>query len=650
MVLGPHDDAKEAIRQRIDIVELVREQIDLRPQGRNLVGLCPWHQDSRPSLQVNPERQSWKCWVCDLGGDIFSYVMQREGVEFREALEILADKAGVELRRSNARPAAAGSPQDKATLYRAMKWAADQFHRCLQEASSSESARAYLAERQITDDSIQRFQIGFAPQSWQWLCDAAQGEFSPEVLEAVGLVAKSAKSGKWYDRFRGRVVFPICDTQQRPIAIGGRVLPEFADDKSAKYINSPETRLFSKSDQLYGLDLARDAVRRERSVVVMEGYTDVVIAHQTGLNQSVAVLGTALGPRHINVLQRYGDRITLVLDGDDAGQRRANDILQLFIANQVDLRIVTLPDGMDPADFLLRHGPEALQQLIVDAPDALAHKYQLETAGIDLVNDTHRANRALENMLELLARGQATTPKFRAKDDGATRLREQQVLARLARDFRISDHDLRERIDEYRRNMQRRTQARSPVDDNDGGRARDVEHAPYAAEPLSGSVVESRRDKVHEAHGNDTLGSTSLPALQPIERDLIELLLQHPVAVPRVLEEITADQLLTVTAQGIYRHLKQLLDDRIDPSFENLLLRIENPQVKSLLVELDEQGAAKITDGELALNDLIATFHRKKIEQQLLRDQTELENNNVGESKQVEMLAALVRKRQELVD
>ncbi|MEZ6118366.1 MAG: DNA primase [Pirellulaceae bacterium] len=442
-------EAKERVRQATDIVDVIGGYMDLRRQGRMLVGLCPWHDDSKPSLQVNPERQSWKCWVCDDGGDIFSFVMKKEGVGFPEALKLLAEQAGIELDERRGPTATPGSPEDKATLYRAMAWAVEQFHRCLLYSDEAETARKYLQDRQIDADSISRYRIGFSPNQWRWIIDQGRPHgFSPEVLEAVGLAIKNEKANSWYDRFRGRVLFPISDTQKRPIAIGGRVLPEFADDKSPKYINSPETRLYSKSEQLYGLDVVRDQVAKQRHLVVMEGYTDVVVARQFGVDNVVAVCGTALGARHIPLIRRFADSITLVLDGDEAGQRRTNQILELFIASQMDLRIVTLPEGLDPCDFLQQQGFDAFQSFLQSAIDALEHKIRSTTAGLDLIRDTHKANVALNELLTTLARA----PKSQlGKTDAANVLREQQVLVRLAREFQLDEQQLRKQLEEIRR-------------------------------------------------------------------------------------------------------------------------------------------------------------------------------------------------------
>ena len=242
-------------------------------------------------------------------------------------------------------------PADKRTLLQAMAWAEKQYHHCLLESPEGDAARRYLQERGITAESIERFHLGFSPLERDWILRAAKGEVSSErlqrrarILEAVGILARPAEGGNLYDRFKGRLLFSIHDAQGRPVGIGGRVLPELGTTSPAKYVNSPETPLFTKSKLLYGLDLAREALRKNRTALVMEGYTDVIVAHQYGFQNAVAVLGTALGESHIRLLKAHADRIVLVLDGDEAGTKRANEVLELFVAQQADLRILTLPE------------------------------------------------------------------------------------------------------------------------------------------------------------------------------------------------------------------------------------------------------------------------------------------------------------------
>ena len=437
MYTGPDFDVKDRIKQASDIVDVVGGYLPLRRQGSNFVAHCPWHDDSRPSLQVNQVRQSWVCWVCNFRGDVFDFVMRRESVEFFEAMQILAERAGIEIERTG-KKVVKGSPQDKQALFRAMAWAVTQYQDCLLNEAAAAPVRNYLADRNVTAESIEAFKIGFAPMAWSWLVDRAHHtEFSPEVLEACGLVSAN-NNGGWYERFRGRVLFPISDTQNRPIALGGRIVPDLVPDDQqpkGKYYNSTETRLYSKSDNLYGLNLVRDDVSKKenRKLTIVEGYTDVVAAYQAGLRNVIGCQGTAINERHIKVMRRFADSITLVLDGDEAGQRRTNEILDLFVAQDVDLRILSLPEGADPFDFIRDNGADAFQSLVDQANDAIAHKISIETRGVDLVNDTHAANQALESILKTLAQ----IPVGQFATSAAKSVRLDQLVTRMARQFQL---------------------------------------------------------------------------------------------------------------------------------------------------------------------------------------------------------------------
>ena len=433
-------DTKERVRAATDIVDLIGSKLELRRQGRNYVALCPWHRDSRPSLQINTEKQIWKCWVCDIGGDVFTFLMQDEGIAFGEALKRLADAAGIPL--SPARGKASGklgNPDIKAEIYRALAWADELYQRLLLDSREGESARDYLQQRGISKSMVKHFGVGLSPNSWSALLDEApKHKITTHVLESAGLAGKKEHGG-FYDFFRGRVMFPIRDRDKRVIAFGGRVLP---GQEGAKYINSRETRLFQKNKQLYGFDLASSAIRKSKQAIVMEGYTDVIFAHQSGIDNAVAVLGTALGNAHLKLLRHYCDSVVLLLDGDEAGQKRSDEVLELFLHAQMDVRVLSLPNGMDPADYLKEFGKENLQQLIAGAVDALEFKMRRVTSGIDPLLDTHRANQAVEEMLGLLAK----VPHSGLVSNESFRLRQNQVLPRLARKFSLAEDALRERL------------------------------------------------------------------------------------------------------------------------------------------------------------------------------------------------------------
>jgi DNA primase len=588
---GSSADVKEQVKQAIDIVDLVGNYVQLRRQGRGFVALCPWHDDTRPSLQVNPERQSFKCWVCDIGGDVFSFLMKMEGVEFREALEMLAERAGVPLVRARPTAASPGGPAaaavfDKQTLYKAAAWVEQKYHECLLSSPEAEPARQYLRERGITPESIARFHLGFSPPGYpraggDWILQQAGGDPGrAKVLEAIGVLARPAGGGGLYDRFRGRLLFSIRNEQGKPVALGGRVLPDVPSMTSqAKYVNSPETPLFTKNRLLYGLDLARDAVRKGRVALVMEGYTDVIVAHQYGFDRAVAVLGTALGENHVRLLKRYADRIVLVLDGDEAGQKRANEVLELFIAQQVDLDVLTLPDDLDPCDLLCQRGAAALDELLAArAVDALEHAFRAATGGVDLDRDVHAASQALERLVAVVAKA----PRLRPDTTTEDRLREAKFLQRLAAMFRVDEAEIRRRLTELRR--------KGKADPNPAG------SRPAVAAAAAPAVL-----------------------VPSPEEELLAVLLALPAQWPALrarLAKPPASEACGLFFECGYR----LLDAGVTPTFEHLMLEIEDAAAKSRLVALDEHGRAKVSrwaDPEAAVADLLASFVGKEVDQRL---------------------------------
>ena len=573
MYTGPDFDVKDRIKQASEIVDVVGGYLPLRRQGANFVAHCPWHDDSRPSLQVNQVRQSWVCWVCNFRGDVFDFVMRRESVEFFEAMQILAERAGIEIKQSG-KKVVKGSPQDKQALFRAMAWAVSQYHDCLLNEAVAAPVRNYLADRNMSAESIKAFQVGFAPLAWSWLVDRARHtEFSPEVLEACGLVSAN-NSGGWYERFRGRVLFPISDTQNRPIALGGRIVPDLVPDDQqpkGKYYNSTETRLYSKSDNLYGLNLVRDEVAKKenRKLTIVEGYTDVVAAYQAGLRNVIACQGTAVNERHIRVMKRFADSITLVLDGDEAGQRRTNEILDLFVAQDVDLRILSLPEGSDPFDFIQKNGADAFQGLVDQADDAIAHKINQETRGVDLINDTHAANQALEAILKTLAQ----IPVGQFATSAAKSVRLDQLITRIARQFQLDRTQVKNRLNELRRTMSR-----------------------------------TRPTVNLDVPGQNQAG-VDFKQLPLKESELLQLLIGKPELLDQAIENISPSQI----SEGPLRELYEVMNDCFhvgkDVGYNSLMLELEDLNLKSLVdylhgVSSDKQSVLANMKNGIAIQPL----------------------------------------------
>ncbi len=356
----------EEIRRRADIAEVVGRVVQLRRAGRAQVGLCPFHQEKTPSFHVNPDRQIFKCFGCGKGGDVVKFVMEYHGVEFVEALRMLADQVGIQIQFE-----IGGSEEPKGLreqLFAINEFAADWFRRGLIDEHVGTIARDYLHRRGVDPEMSRRFGLGFAPDSWDGLSNALRSKgFTAERAADAGVLVKSEK-GTYYDRFRGRLMFPIRGTAGKVIAFSGRVL--VGDDK-AKYINSSESRIFTKGQNFYGLDLAVDGIRRANRAILCEGNLDVIMLHQYGFTESLAALGTALTEDHIRRLLRSSNNVFLVFDADDAGQKAMERAMDLFLGTDVEPRCVILSAGDDPDSFLRREGAEAFAARVAAAPTML---------------------------------------------------------------------------------------------------------------------------------------------------------------------------------------------------------------------------------------------------------------------------------------
>ncbi len=503
---------------------------------------------------------------------------------------------------------------DKRTLFKAAAWVEKAYHDCLLNVPEAEPARRYFQDRGITAESIEKFQLGFAPMEWDWILQRAGGSASrANVLELIGVLGRASEGGNPYQRFRGRGLFPIHDPQGRSVGLGGRLLPGVEINSPAKYYNTQETTLFRKSRLLYALDLAKDSITKSRTALVMEGYTDVIIAHQYGFTNAVAVLGTALGDAHIRALKPFASRIVLMLDGDDAGQKRTNEVLELFVAQQVDLQILTLPDNLDPCDFLIERGAEAFANLLANGTvDALDHAFHSATRGIDLDRDVHAASQALERLIGILAKA----PRLRSDNSTENRLREAKFLERLAVLFRIHETDVRRRLTEVRRT-----------------KAKGYDAAADSSTDSSASPEPSWRPG---------------DALDTYERELIELLILYPDTWSVARDGFGAVQFTSPVLRSIFETGCRLLDDSVLPDFDRLILEFDDPAVKSLLVDLDEQGRAKgsrMAEPTALMSDLLKAFHGKEVERQRPGQLVALREGNLDNDQQLDMLERIMQQQ-----
>jgi DNA primase len=368
------------IKSKLSVLDIVGETVQLKRAGSAYKGLCPFHAEKTPSFIVSPDRESWKCFGCGAGGDIFTFLMRRDGLDFREALARLAEKAGVELSERTAQ-----EDRHRRRLREALEAAIAWYREVLLQTPQAEAARSYLAERGFTTETLEKFGIGYAPKTWEALSKrlSARGFTQRELLEA-GLASQSNRGGV-IDKFRGRVIIPIRDASGRAVGLGGRIMP---GAEGPKYLNSPAGPLFDKSSTLFALDLAKTAIRREKVTVIVEGYTDVMAAHQAGFSNVVASLGTALTRGQIDLAMRYADAIALAYDVDLAGDAAAREglLAQLGPDHSVSkVRIIRIPEGKDP-DELIRNDPQAWQTAVAEAKDVVTFTIERLAAETDLAS------------------------------------------------------------------------------------------------------------------------------------------------------------------------------------------------------------------------------------------------------------------------
>ena len=336
----------EEIREHCNLVEIISQHVALRKRGKTLVGLCPFHNEKTASFTVTPERQSWMCYGCGEGGDVFSFVQKIDNVTFAEAVEHLAQKAGIKIEHTEQ---AAKQYSEKDRIFKANNIACA-FYRS--QLGKSKKAKDYLARRGLSESTAEKYRLGYASENWSDLFDhLTQQRVSPADAVKAGLIIPRENSTGFYDRFRDRLIFPILDTSERVIAFGGRTL----GDDVAKYLNSPETPLFSKSKTLYGLNIARRVVSKEDKLLIVEGYMDVIAAQEAGFENTVATLGTALTEEHVRVIERFTKNVVLSFDADSAGIAAALRSSPIFERAGLNVRILSMPTGEDP-DSLLRGG------------------------------------------------------------------------------------------------------------------------------------------------------------------------------------------------------------------------------------------------------------------------------------------------------
>ena len=552
--------ATAEVKSKLSVVDVVGESVTLKKAGTTYKGLCPFHGEKTPSFVVTPMRESWHCFGCGLGGDIFSFIMQRDGATFPEALRTLASKAGVEIDERTKREDA-----HRARLRQVLDTAIAFYHAVLTGSKAGETALAYLKGRGFTDATIETYQLGWAPGGWDQMARqlAAKRDIRPEELIEVGLASPSQRGRGVIDKFRSRVLFPIRDQSGHPVGLGGRLL----QGEGPKYLNSPATPLFDKSRTLYLIDRAKGPIRRAGGqAIIVEGYTDALMAHQAGFENVVASLGTALTPNQIGLLTRYASRIVLAYDVDAAGEKAGTlGITALTgLVGQLqgddsgvkleDVRVLRLPDGKDP-DEVVREAP-------ADWTNAVDHAKPL----VEYLIGHHAGRFDLKTSTGRIGFVEAVMPAIR---DIADPLRRDEALQETRRVSGVEERVLRQVLD--------RRIAAGAGGTGAGGRG--------AGHRGGEAATRITMDAVLASPDILPIGDI-LRAVTPVEAELLRLLLLVPEQQLRVVEELGPDQLPSTLARELYRAIvlaREADDHGVHPPFDRAgLMLVLDEETRSL--------------------------------------------------------------------
>jgi DNA primase len=507
------EDKIEEVRTASDIVDVISAYVRLKRRGKSYVGLCPFHKEKTPSFHVTPDKQMFYCFGCQEGGNVFSFLMKTEKVSFIEAVKTLANRAGIELPVYDAPQA--GSTQNE-QLFRANMIAARFYHRSLTETTEGEFAMQYLRNRGFTGETIKKFELGYAPRGWQSLINhAAEKGVETDYLEKAGLVSKR-DDDSFYDRFRGRVLFPIFSTSGRIVAFAGRQLYE--DDALAKYINTPETPIYQKGKLLYGLSMNRDDIRKQTYAILVEGYTDLISMYQSGIQNVVASSGTALTEDQIRLLARYAPTVVIVYDADSAGSTAALRGVELILERGLDVKIAQLPEGEDPDSFVRNRSKEAFLDVIDNSISFIDFKAsELQKKG--LFASPENQTRAIRSIIETLAK----------------------IPDELKRNFYIKA--IAERYDLYETILYRELDA---ITRKERGRSR-VRDIPENLVPIDNGDVQS--EPMTHMQNPVELFTTA-------ERDILKLLLESDREVQEfIYSQLSPDEMIHPVARELFEKL-----------------------------------------------------------------------------------------------
>ena len=606
------EDKISEVSRTADIFEIISESVRLRKTGKNFVGLCPFHSEKTPSFSVSPDKQMFYCFGCGAGGNVFHFLMKQEGVSFPEAVRMLAARYGIEINERNLSPAEKKKISERESLLNLNQLALDYFRSALSQGSAGEKAGAYLAKRGITLDIIDDFQLGYVPAGWDNLLRYfSKRGVSRSLAERSGLIVESQKyKGRFYDRFRNRIIFPIFNISQQLIGFGGRVL----DDSLPKYLNSPETPVYNKRRSLYGLHKARPLCRASDTVYIVEGYFDLLALCQHGIKNVVATLGTALSPEHVRLLKGVARTMVLVYDSDMAGIKAALRCVDIFlndfpiktetVEKRMDPRILVLPQGYDPDAYIFEFGAEAFLEAAKVAPKLMS--FLIETA-------VKKHGLSIDGKLSIIAELQE--PLSVIRDDFARSL----YVKELAERTGIEELAILEKISEY------------------ASRKRNALRSDYRTGTSRPQIERKRLAAVKPA-------SISAAGPDRMEMRIIAMMLQFPEILPElkrrnIFQYIENPDLKSI-AQLILNRLKDSYDKSCDMCLADLVAAVDDAGHRQLISSLALEEEAWVFEGCLKLlKQFVANRNRSK-------DDLIHKIKAAEESNDQELLLKLLREKQ----
>ncbi len=566
------------IQQAVNIADVISEHLSLKTRGKELVGLCPFHEDHRPSLYVSPTKQIFKCFACGAGGDVVKFVQLRENLSFPQALERLARRAGIKIERPRQKSQAAGAQgqADPVQLAKVNEWAAKFWQANLKDNEKGRDTRNYIASRKISPESTKKWGLGLALDSWDSLVNAAKAAgFSPKILQQAGLTVRRENDNGCYDKFRNRLMFPISDVTGKMIGFGGRAL----GDEPAKYMNSPATVLFDKSNAVYGLDNARHSIASSGTAVVVEGYTDCIMSHQYGCDNVVATLGTSLTAGHACLLRRYAKQIVLVFDSDTAGIEAASRALEICLAERIDIKLVSLPPGSDPCEFILQAGGKSFKELIAQAIDVMEFKWKRLTENLEK-NDTFIDKRAaIEEFLRTVAIAMRA-----GKLDNITK---GLTVNRLSRIMGINSRQINAELT--------KTLTRSRVE--------------------RGNKTENYKDSA---------GRLGEGFYAKAQQEVLEVLLNQCNLSDNIKQQISLETFKVPVFRQIAEALFKSLQESSQPSLRDILSRVESVETANIITDLAANGEKK---GNFSVRLEMALNAIKEHQENLTRTQIKVIND-----------------------